>query len=870
MSLLNSSQKLGPYEILNPLGAGGMGEVWKARDSRLNRFVAIKKSHDQFSERFAREAQAIAALNHPYICQLYDVGPDYLVMEYVEGQPLTGPLPVAKAVEYAAQICDALDTAHRKGIIHRDLKPANILLTKSGIKILDFGLARIEQGKSEAASGDSATMSQTAEGTILGTLQYMSPEQVEGHLADARSDIFALGLVLYEMITGKRPFTGATKTGLMASILKDQPQPLRTMVPLTPVPLERIVQTCLEKDPEKRWQSARDLKHALEWTQNEAPSAPVTASPGIPSSTKKSWIWPAIAAVLLIAAAMGAWALWPKNAAPARATRFEVTLPEGVEFSQYVSVSPDGHKLVFNATGVQEGLWIRDLDTLQWRRLQGTEGSSSPFWSPDSKFLGFSVRNVLKKIEVSGGPPQTLCMAPQAVGTGSWSADGVIVFGGKGVGIIRRVSAAGGVPVDVTAVDNTRGESYHGLPMFLPDGKHFVYYQSGTADVRGMYVGSLDVKPAEQSKMRFLATTFTAQFVAGNVFFIREGTLMVQPFDDAKLQLRGEPVPIAEHVGGELAVGYFSVSPAGVLAYRTGTAVVGGVQHTWLDREGKPAGTVGDLRPDTGVAISPDGTRAAGRDASSQIRGDIWLIDFARAVRTQLTFHQSLGSMPVWLPDGNRIIFAAGNAIDTIYEKAASGAGEEKELLKKTGSILYPTDVSRDGRFLLFTEINAPKTGNDIWVLPLQAGGKPSLLLGSEFQESAAVFSPDGRWIAYVSDESGRVEVYVRPFVANGSSGPSLGDGKWRVSRDGAFQPKWRTDKEIIFRFQTTRFAVDVNGSGAAPQIGTPKQLFTAAVDNGWDVTPDGKRFLALLSAAPQNSQTPITVVLNWQADLKH
>jgi Tol biopolymer transport system component len=426
---------------------------------------------------------------------------------------------------------------------------------------------------------------------------------------------------------------------------------------------------------------------------------------------------------------------------------------------------------VFNATGAQDGLWIRDLDTLQWRRLQGTEGSSSPFWSPDSKFLGFSVRNELKKIEVAGGPPQTLCMTPQAVGTGSWSAGGVILFGGKGVGIIRRVSATGGVPIDVTAVDNARGESFHGLPMFLPDGKHFVYFQSGSPEVRGMYVGSLDVKPAEQSKERILATTFTAQYVAGNIFFIREGTLMVQPFDDAKLQLRGEPVPIAEHVGGELAVGYFSVSPAGVLAYRTGTAVGGTLQHTWLDREGKPAGTVGDLRLDAGVAISPDGTRAAGRDAAQQIQGDIWLIDFARAVPTRLTFHQSVGSFPVWTPDGNRIIFAAGNALNTIYEKAASGAGEEKELLKKTGSIFLPTDVSRDGRFLLFTDTNVPKTGNDIWVLPLQGDGKLSLLLGTEFQENSAVFSPDGRWVAYVSNESGRPQVYMRPFVASGASG---------------------------------------------------------------------------------------------------
>jgi Tol biopolymer transport system component len=551
-----------------------------------------------------------------------------------------------------------------------------------------------------------------------------------------------------------------------------------------------------------------------------------------------------------------------------------VTLPGGVEFSQYVSVSPDGHKLVFNATGEQSGLWIRDLDTLEWRRLQGTEGSSSPFWSPDSKFLGFSVRNELRKIEVSGGPPQTLCMATGAVGTGSWSSAGVIVFGGKGNGVIRRVPAAGGDPVEVTAVDIARHEAFHGLPTFLPDGKHFVYERIGTPDVTGMYVGSIDAKPTEQSKERILATAFNAPVVAGNMFFIRDGTLMAQPFDDAKLQLKGEPVPIAEHVGGELSSGYFSVSPSGVLAYRTGAATNNGFQLTWLDRAGKPAGTVGDLRLDFGVVISPDGTRSAERDAPATARGDIWLFDFARAVRTRLTFHQSVGSLPVWTPDGNRIIWSTGeggNIGDTIYEKAASGAGDEQELVKKPGIIVVPTSVSRDGRFLLFSAYGASGGGSwDMWVLPLQGDHKPSLLLGTAFDEAEAVFSPDGRWVAYLSNESGRNELYVRPFVTSGASGSSLGDGKWQISRDGASQPKWPTDKEIIYRWQGARFAVDINGAGGAFQVGTPRQLFSIALDSGWDVTGEGKKFLVSMPpAASQTTPTPITVVLNWQADLK-
>jgi serine/threonine protein kinase len=426
MPLLSSGEKLGPYEILDPLGAGGMGEVWKARDPRLNRFVAIKKSQGQFSERFAREAQAIAALNHPHICQIYDVGPDYLVMEYVEGKPLTGPLPVAQALEYAEQICDALDAAHRKGITHRDLKPGNILVGKTGVKILDFGLAKMESATTKPDNA-TVTMPLTAVGMMVGTPQYMAPEQFEGQEADSRSDIYAFGLVLYEMLSGKRPFSGATQASLIASILKDQPPPLRETEPLVSAPLERVVQTCLEKDPDKRWQSAREVKHALEWIQDQAPVGPslgVAKSQSMALHHKTSWLWPAISSALAIALGVTAWMLWPKPPPPAHVVRFQIKLPEGVTFTQYVSLSPDGSKLVINATGDQGPLWIRDLATLEWRRLEGTEGAASPFWSPDSRFLGFGVGNQLKKMDVTGGPPQTLCSVEGTAGTGTWNRDG--------------------------------------------------------------------------------------------------------------------------------------------------------------------------------------------------------------------------------------------------------------------------------------------------------------------------------------------------------------------------------------------------------------------------------------------------------------
>jgi serine/threonine protein kinase len=458
---LSSGEQLGHYKILSMIGKGGMGEVYLGTDTRLDRSVAIKVSSREFNDRFEREARAISTLNHPNICTLYDVGSNYLVMEHIEGETLSkiigrGPLPLDKALSYAVQIVDALAAAHAKGVIHRDLKPGNIIITKHGVKVLDFGLAKLS---AERLSGDSAssidTMTEpiTRAGAVLGTLYYMSPEQVEGKVTDERSDIFSFGVVFYEMITGQRPFNGDTQAAVLASVLKEPPLPMSQWQPAVPRQLERVVRKCLEKKPDDRWHSARDLKPTLELIDLDAPGTSISsASASLPipvqAPSRRKWLWPALAGALLVILAAGAAALWWKPSAPARSTRFEVTLPEGVQFSQYVSVSPDGHKLVFNATGDKAGLWIRDLDTLQWRQLAGTEGSSSPFWSPDSRFLGFSVGTQLKKIEVAGGPPQTLCTSPTAVGTGAWSKDNVILFGGKPNGPLRRVSSAGGIPAD--------------------------------------------------------------------------------------------------------------------------------------------------------------------------------------------------------------------------------------------------------------------------------------------------------------------------------------------------------------------------------------------------------------------------------------
>src|SRR5215472_10940317 len=632
MALVGGS-KLGPYEILAPLGAGGMGEVWKARDTRLNRIVAVKQSRDLFTDRFAREALAVAALNHPHICSVYDLGPDYLVMEYVDGQPLHGPMPIGEALQTAGEILDALDAAHRQGIVHRDLKPGNILVGKNGVKVLDFGLAKMTPQAD--AEGATVTIPQTNEGLILGTLQYMAPEQLEGQGADARSDIFAFGLVLYELITVKRPFTGKSRASLIASILKEPPPPMQELQPLTPASLERVIQTCLEKDPEKRWQSARDIKHALESMADLAPASRPAALPA-----RGARLWQGIAAALaVIAIGLSAWVFRPKPAPAPLVTRVEIPLPDKVSFSQYVSVSPDGRKVVFNATG-QDGLWIRNLDELAWRRLPETQNAVSPFWSPDSRFLGFSVGNQLKKIDVSGGPPQTLCELKHiAPGSGAWKKDGVIIFGGGSSGPLWRVSQAGGIPVALTTVNTDRGETFHGLPAFLPDGKHFLYLRGGADPVSGIYTGSLDAKPSEQSRERILSSQFGASYADGYVFFMRENTLMAQLFDGGRLMLQGEPVPVAEHVGTIRANGIFSVSPGGTLAYR-GRGVGQTSQLTWFDRLGKMLSTFGQPGPDqniANIAISPDGTHVASRDALENGGGDIWTLDFSRGVRTRIT-----------------------------------------------------------------------------------------------------------------------------------------------------------------------------------------------------------------------------------------
>jgi Tol biopolymer transport system component len=544
-----------------------------------------------------------------------------------------------------------------------------------------------------------------------------------------------------------------------------------------------------------------------------------------------------------------------------------------------VSVSPDGRKLVFAATA-QDGIWLRDFDALEWRRLPGTEGASNAFWSHDSRYVGFLVDKIVMKVDTTGGPPETVASLPDTASrSGTWNRNGDIVlgsWGGGSGGPLWRVSQAGGAAKAVTQVDLSKGEFHHSLPTFLPDGKHFLYFRSGPPDVEGMYVGSLDVDPGNQSRQRILTTSVPAVYANGYIFFPRAHTLMAQPFDVRRLEPQGVPVPVAQDVQITwFSTGVFSVSGNGVLAYRTAPAS-GTFQLAWFDRQLKTLSTFGAPGTDSMVALSPDGKRAVVKDAPYDVPGDLWTLDFASGRRTRLTFHKQVYSTGVWSFDSTRIAYSAGHLGDTLYEKAASGLGEEKVLLKEPGLRHFPTNWSRDGRFLLYHIENAPRTGYDLWALSL-GDRRPHLMLDEAFNEWAGVFSPDMRWVAYVSLETGALaEVYVRPFRVSGETGqPSLGEYKWQVSKNHGNWPQWRVDREIVFNtipFGTAVFAAPVNTNGTAFESGVPQRLPLPPNVGTWPTpqsTPDGQRLLVEVSQVPRTARTSINVVLNWPVLLK-
>jgi serine/threonine protein kinase len=880
---LATGTKLGPYEVLSPLGSGGMGEVYRARDTRLDRAVAVKilperlSSNPERRQRFDREARAISSLSHPHICSLYDVGQqdgiDYLVMEYIEGESLAdrlkkGALPLNQALMYAIQVADALDKAHRAGIVHRDLKPANIMLTRSGAKLLDFGLAKLLGNHPEADLARSNLPTEpigiTGEGTIVGTFQYMAPEQLEAGQVDARTDIFAFGAVLYEMITGRRAFTGKSRVSLIGAILKDDPSAISTIQPMTPPALERVVKTCLEKDPDERWQNAHDLMRELKWVA-EPGSEAATRGPVGGGRNRERLAWIAATATLLlalIAALPFVIAHLREPPVDTRVIRLSIPAPTlSTVGGQSFAISPDGRRLAFVAadSSGKPRLWVRQLDSLNPQPLPGTDGASSPFWSPDSRFIGFFGDGKLKKIDVSGGSPQTLCDAPHNRG-GTWNRDGVIVFAPRTRSALYRVTAAGGEAAPLTTLEQA-SEYSHRWPQFLPDGRHYLYLSR--QEKSGIYLGSLDSKETR----RIVDTDFNAAYAPqGYLLFVREAALMAQPFDAGKLELTGEPSRVAEQVRLTTDLNsHFTASENGVLVFQSGGQIADS-QLAWHDRAGKQLNTVGPPGNYVNICLSPDEDRVAFVRREKSI-DNIWLIDIAGNTPTRFIFVPS-DSTPIWSPDGSRIVFSTiRNGPADLYVKPASGSSNEEPLLK-TGQAKLPTDWSSDGKLLIYQESNA-KGKWDLWILPLQGDWTPRPFLQNDFNKINAKLSPDGKWMAYCSDESGQPEVYVQPFPGGG--------GKYQISIAGGGDPRWRRDGNELFYISADgkMMAVEVKAgstfaAGATkPLFDTPLRELTDSLQpfDSYAVSRDGQRFL--INDFTETSAPPLTVVLNWTADLK-
>ena len=883
---LSSGSRLGPYEIVAPIGAGGMGEVYRARDTRLERAVAVKilPSHLSVSpeakQRLEREARAISSLNHPNICTLYDVGhqdgTDYLVMEYLEGETLAvrlmkGPLAPDQVLKYGIEICEGLEAAHRRGVVHRDLKPGNIMLTKLGAKLMDFGLAKALPIEKPPSEGLTATLMSpegsqplTARGTVVGTFQYMAPEQVEGKEADARSDVFALGAVLYEMATGKKAFTGKNQASIVAAILASEPQAISAVRPMSPPALDRVVKICLTKDPDERWQTAHDVKLQLQWIAEGGSQAGVP-TPIAARRRNRERIFAIVAALAFVSCLVLA-GLWLKSgSADPRTVRAYIKPPVHASFAfagtgSGFALSPDGTRLAFAAM-TEEGkylLWVRPLNSLQAQPLQGTEGGAAPFWSPDGRNIGFFAGGKLKRVEASGGPPLTLADATLPRG-GTWSRDGVIVFAPSINTPLVRVSDSGGTPTPVTVLNTKRGETTHRFPCFLPDGRHFIF-MSGTPfaprenSPNAIYVGSLD---SPETK-RLVYTHASAIYAAGHILFLRQNTLMAQPFDTKRLEFAGDAFPIADPVLEDTGTmrDVISGSGDGTVAYAEGST---GVAHqlVWVDRNGKEVNKVEGQETYSNPIISPDGKKLAYTLESSGF--DIWSYDIGHKLKTRLTFGSASSQAnlsQVWSPDGRWIAYTCVKSGKfSLCKKPSDGSGSEEVLLEGDDQLRYLDDWSPDGKFLLYRE---PQQGvYSVWLLPLTGERKPYPFLQSQFPHNFPSFSPDGKWVAYCSRESGEYKVYVVPFPGPG--------GKWQVSPGTGCTPHWRRDGKELFYLglDDKLMAAEVKASGSSFEVGSIQALFDARTYSNigtYDAAADGQRFV-LVQPTDQPSASIVLVV---------
>jgi eukaryotic-like serine/threonine-protein kinase len=895
--MLTTGTKLGPYEILGSLGAGGMGEVYRARDTRLDRTVAVKilpshLSSPEARQRFEREARAISSLNHPHICTLHDIGQqdgtDYLVMEYLEGETLAdrlrkAPLPQALALQYGVEISEALDKAHRNGVVHRDLKPGNIMLTKSGAKLMDFGLAKGTTPPKAASVELTATLTSspatplTQQGTIVGTFQYMAPEQVEGKEADARSDIFSLGTVLYEMISGKRAFEGKTAVSVMAAILEKDPEPIKAQT-LTPPALERLIRKCLAKDPDARWQNAGDLASELKWIADGGAPAAEMPRPAIAPAKQSRLPWAIAALCALAAISLAVVHFGSRQAQPV--IRTQIAPSEKLQFN-FVGdgggppvISPDGTKIVFSAKSDGKiQLYVRSLDKLAPQPLLDTLNTTWPFWSPDGRYVGFFTDSKLKRSDVAGGPAAVICDATSGRG-GAWNKDGTIVFSPFPTGPLFRVQATGGTPVAVTKL--TGNYSTHRFPQFMPDGQHFIYFAANHSSPNSpddaVFWASLDGK---ENKL-VVHSLFSAIYASGYLLYARDNTLLAQRFNPSTGELQGDAAVLNDDVQSDATVwrATFSASENGILIYQPGSGVAG-LHLTWIDRGGKELGNV--FEPDLydQVELSPDGKKAAVTIGNPT--GVIWIYDLEHNTKVRFTFGESTFNSPLWSPDGKQMAYLAsepGGAATGRYDvmvKASDGSGEARMLLRSVDATIAPTtqglwDWSPDGKYLLFTK-GMPFVGERIWALPLSGDGKPFSYAAAAGDQWLAQFSPDGRWVTYTSSEGGLPDVYVAPFPWTGA--------KWQLSTNGAFSPRWsRNGKEIIYEAvgSANVYAVQVNIHGSSIAVGETRTLFAAndlspdIAAHQFDVTHDGQRLLQITTG--DAGKLPLTVIQNWTGEL--
>jgi serine/threonine protein kinase/Tol biopolymer transport system component len=887
-------RQFGHYQVLSFLGAGGMGEVYAARDVRLGRKVAIKLLPATIAgdadrlRRFEQEARAIGMLNHPNVLTIHDLDlrgeTPFIVSELLEGETLRdrikrGAIPMHKALDFAMQIARGLAAAHERGVVHRDLKPENLFLTRDErVKILDFGLAKLAQTPSASAAANSIVLPvfHTEPGKVMGTAGYMSPEQVRGDEADSRADMFAFGTIMHEMLTGERPFRGDTAVETMNAILKTDPPNLPDSLASQSPGLQRLIHRCLEKRPEQRFQSSSDLGFALEALTETHSRSMTTSQPTLHLSGQQTlvtrranrfdrmkWMGWIVAVVSLLAAIGLAVARYRRPPTVMGTLRLSVPPPEKAIRMGEPAISPDGRRLAFvAATEGRPLLWVRPLGSLTAQPLPGTEGAAAPFWSPDSRAIGFFAQGKLKKIALSGEPPATLCDAPAGRG-GAWNRDGVILFVPHPNAGIHRVPATGGTPAPVTAPDAARQESSHLWPGFLPDGRRFLYLVTGQqANEAGIYLASLDGREKQR-----LTTATSGALVAGDyLLFVRDGTLLAQAFDGSRVT--GEPLRLAEQMdAGGFGRSGFTASETGVLVYGARNTGAGNQQLQWVDREGKLLAEPGAEGTYIGVALAPDETRlAASRPDQQTGTTDLWLLDLTRGAQQRFTLDPANDMFPLWSPDGGRLAWTSSrDGASSLYAKAASG-GEQDELLLRSPHQKTATDWSADGRFLLFQDSD-PKTKWDVWALPLGGNRPPVPLLQSAFNETGGRLSPDGRWLAWASDESGRNEIYVQAFQSNGT----LAGSRWQVSTSGGDGPRWRRDsKELFYAAEGKLRAVEVRG-GAAFEAGATRELFdlrAARAMGGYGVSGDGRKFLLAVNTEDR-SASPFTIVLNWAADLK-